>query len=190
MRVSLFLYQHQEFSLHLGASPGSTLRPLSQSSLRYPAAMSRTEALKTQLDATQVQVTQLEVANVRLQSNLEIAQTNLNNFQAENTSLKQELQQLKELHEQLLRGTSEAEAEALPSVEQCASLERQVSQLAGELEVCSAALAEERDVRTGLEQELAESRREARVHGETAHRCKLSCSSWRLNWRACGGRLN
>lgn len=116
--------------LHLGASPGSTLRPLARSS------MSR-EALGTQLDALQRDFNLCEAANAQMESELAIAQTELQGSLEENASLRRELQQVKALYEQLLRGTTKAEAEANPVASQCADLEGQVCQLKGELDTAA-----------------------------------------------------
>lgn len=118
------------------------------------------------MDALQHDLNRSEAANAILESDLEMAQGELHCSQQENVSLKQEIQQLRELHEQLLQGTAEAEAEATPVIQQCSALEAQVSELRCELEVCSAALGEERAVAVRLGQELAVAREGAENVGK------------------------
>lgn len=66
------------------------------------------------------------------------------------------LQGLRELHQQLLQGTAEAEAEAAPADQQCETLENKVSKLQCELEASLRKLAEEKCVSGELKQQLTE----------------------------------
>ena len=66
------------------------------------------------------------------------------------------LQGLRELHQQLLQSTVEAEAEGAPAAQRCETLENKVSKLQCKLEASLRKLAEEKCVSEELKQQLIE----------------------------------
>ncbi len=115
------------------------------------------------MDAMQTELNSLQVENRRLKEDcpdqaatLE-GERELERSREENARLVQELGHLRALYEQLLRGTQEADAEAAPLAERCATLEREAeilqSELAGEREVHAELDVVVKDLRERLDDE-------------------------------------
>ncbi len=83
----------------------------------------------------------------------------LESTREENARLAKELEQLKRLYKQLLRGTqkAEAEAEATSMAERCTTLEAEVSGLQDALDSQTAVCAGQREAMGALRQELRDT---------------------------------
>ena len=127
--------------------------------------MTSREVLRTQLDTLQMDMNVLEVENQRLRSDhpdrteaLE-AEQELAWCRKDNVCLSREVDKLRELYEQLLRGTQEAEAEATPADERCAALELKVSEFKCTLERESTGHTEQWELARSLQGELEDALR-------------------------------
>ena len=141
--------------------------------------MGTREVLRTQLDAVKADLHALQVENRRLkedrpeQAALLQTETDLTQTREDNVRVTQELTQLKTLYEQLLRGTQEAEAEATPMAERCATLEEEVRQLQGKLAEESEAHAEQKETGNSLRGELENVVRRAEELDERCRQLEL-----------------
>ena len=141
--------------------------------------MGTRETLRTQLDAVKADLHALQVENRRLkedrpeQAALLQTETDLTQTREDNVRVTQELTQLKTLYEQLLRGTQEAEAEATPMAERCATLEEEVRQLQGKLAEESEAHAEQKETGNCLRGELENVVRRAEELDERCRQLEL-----------------
>ena len=71
----------------------------------------------------------LEVSNLKLRCDLDQMKEQLALVEEENSHLRQDLAREKDLYQQLLEGTEEAEAEQLAAPGRCSELENEVSHL-------------------------------------------------------------
>ena len=130
------------------------------------------EALRLQLDTAQAELNLKEAENRRLREDRPLQATaidterELGQARQENERLTAELQQLRELYEQLLRGTREAEAEETPVAERCVALEREVTELQSRVNSETAMRAEHEQRVESLRGELREALEQAERQDE------------------------
>lgn len=129
--------------LHLGACPGSS---------PHLSAKMTIELLKTQMDSLKLELHSLEVSNLKLRCQVEELSQELAKSEDEKAALEEEFKEKTLLYRQQLQGMPVAEGEGLP--EQCAAMEKEVSELKQLLEEKSQKLEEEEACVKKLEEEL------------------------------------